>query len=42
VDARANIAVMLRIFAAVEQRDETTERELYQPDVELCWPPSLP
>jgi uncharacterized protein len=37
-----NVATMLRIFTAVEQRDERTMLELCQPDVEFHWPTSLP
>lgn len=42
-----NIQVMLEIFRAIEVRDPNHEnvqrqRELFQPDVEFHWPPSLP
>ncbi len=33
---------MLRLFHAVEQHDEQSALDLYQPDVEFHWPPSLP
>lgn len=37
-----NVEVMLRLFHAVEEHDEQSVRGLYQPDVEFCWPGSLP
>jgi ketosteroid isomerase-like protein len=33
---------VLAVFAAVEQRDEEAFARACQPDVEFCWPPSLP
>jgi ketosteroid isomerase-like protein len=36
-----NIKVMLTLFNAVEQHDERQQLELYQPNVEFHWPPSL-
>jgi thiosulfate dehydrogenase (quinone) large subunit len=36
-----NIKVMLTLFNAVEQHDEQQQLELYQPNVEFHWPPSL-
>jgi ketosteroid isomerase-like protein len=36
-----NIKVVLECFAAVEQRDEKRQRQLFHPDVEFHWPPSL-
>ena len=36
-----NINVMLTLFNAVEQHDEQQQLELYQPNVEFHWPPSL-
>jgi uncharacterized protein len=36
-----NIKVMLTLFNAVEQHDEQRQLELYQPNVEFHWPPSL-
>src|SRR5215469_292838 len=40
--SRKNVEVMLRLFRAVESHDEQSVLSLYQPDVEFCWPPSLP
>jgi len=40
--AQRNVEVMLRLFRAVESHDEQSVFNLYQPDVEFCWPPSLP
>ena len=37
-----SVAIVLEAFQAVEQRDERRLRELYHPDVEFHWPPSLP
>ena len=41
-----NAAAMLQIFSAIEQRDQPLDPQraldLFQPDVEFCWPPSLP
>ena len=37
-----NIETMMKIFKAVEQRDDKSMRELCHPDVEFCWPDSLP
>jgi ketosteroid isomerase-like protein len=34
--------VVLAVFAAVEQRDDAALARACQPDVEFCWPPSLP
>lgn len=36
-----NINVMLTLFNAVEQHNEQQQLELYQPNVEFHWPPSL-
>jgi ketosteroid isomerase-like protein len=36
------IDVVLRVFAAVEQRDEQAFAGLAHPELELHWPPSLP
>jgi ketosteroid isomerase-like protein len=33
---------VLETFRAVEERDLERLLALYHPDVELCWPPSLP
>jgi len=38
----ASTDVVLAVFAAVEQRDEAALARACQPDVEFCWPPSLP
>src|SRR5215469_14777201 len=38
----ASTDVVLAVFAAVEQRDEAALARVCQPDVEFCWPPSLP
>ena len=37
-----NIQTMLKIFAAVEARDEKAMLELCRPEVEFHWPGSLP
>ena len=37
-----NIQTMLRIFEAVEERDDKSMLNLCQQDVEFCWPRSLP
>jgi len=37
-----NINAILDIFSAIERRDVSRELELFQPDVELHWPPPLP
>jgi ketosteroid isomerase-like protein len=34
--------IVLAVFAAVEQRDDRALARVCQPDVEFCWPPSLP
>ena len=36
-----NAQTMLRIFTAVEERDEDTMSELCHPDVQFFWPPCL-
>jgi uncharacterized protein len=36
-----NVQLVLECFAAVELRDEQRQRELFHPDVEFHWPPSL-
>jgi ketosteroid isomerase-like protein len=33
---------ILAVFAAVERRDDAALARACQPDVEFCWPPSLP
>jgi ketosteroid isomerase-like protein len=37
-----NAELMLEIFRAIEQRDEHRLRELFDPGLEMHWPPSLP
>jgi ketosteroid isomerase-like protein len=37
-----NADVVLRSIRAVEQRDPAAVLELFDPDIELYWPPSLP
>jgi ketosteroid isomerase-like protein len=36
------VEAVLAVFAAVEQRDNDALARVCQPDVEFCWPPSLP
>src|SRR5436190_14559167 len=36
------VEAVLDCFAAVEQRDEARQRELFDAGVEFHWPPSLP
>jgi ketosteroid isomerase-like protein len=36
------VEAVLAVFAAVEQRDNDALTRVCQPDVEFCWPPSLP
>lgn len=36
------VETVLAVFAAVEQRDAAALARACQPDVEFCWPPSLP
>ena len=36
-----SIEVVLEAFRAVERRDEARQSELFHPDVEFYWPPSL-
>jgi ketosteroid isomerase-like protein len=38
----ASTDVVMAAFAAVEERDERRLAELYHPEVEFRWPPSLP
>ena len=42
MSARASVAIVLEAFGAVEQRDEKRLLELYHPEVEFHWTPSLP
>ena len=37
-----SVAIVLEAFRAVEQRDEERLQELYDPEVEFHWTPSLP
>lgn len=37
-----SVAIVLEAFRAVEQRDEQRLQELYHPEVEFHWTPSLP
>jgi ketosteroid isomerase-like protein len=37
-----SVGVVLEAFTAVEQRDEERQRDLFHPDAEFHWPPSLP
>jgi ketosteroid isomerase-like protein len=37
-----NAELMLTIFRAIEQRDAQRLRELFDPELEMHWPPSLP
>jgi ketosteroid isomerase-like protein len=39
---KANEALVLDMFRAVEERDVERILEIYHPDVEFVWPPSLP
>jgi ketosteroid isomerase-like protein len=38
----ASVDAVMAVFAAVEQRDDEALARKCQPDVEFCWPPSLP
>ena len=38
----ASTDIVMAAFAAVERRDERRLAELYHPEVEFCWLPSLP
>src|SRR5262249_53404443 len=40
--ANHNAEVMLEIFRAIEQRDAQRLHELFDPGLEMHWPPSLP
>jgi ketosteroid isomerase-like protein len=42
MSASESVAIVLAAFTAVEQRDEQRLFELYHPEVEFHWPPSLP
>lgn len=39
---QGNTKTMLAIFYAIEQRDGSHTPQLFQPDFEIHWPPSLP
>jgi ketosteroid isomerase-like protein len=41
VTCKQNVEVVLACFAAVERRDEERQGELFHPQVEFHWPPSL-
>jgi ketosteroid isomerase-like protein len=41
-NADESVAIVLEAFRAVEERDEERLRELYHPEVEFHWTPSLP
>jgi ketosteroid isomerase-like protein len=42
VSVDVSVAIVLEAFRAVEQRDEQRLQELYDPEVEFHWTPSLP
>jgi ketosteroid isomerase-like protein len=42
MSAKENVELMLQIFSAIERRDAERALELFDPDVEFHWPPSLP
>jgi ketosteroid isomerase-like protein len=42
VSVNESVTIVLEAFCAVEQRDEEHLLELYHPEVEFRWPPSLP
>ena len=37
-----HVAVVLEVFRAIERRDRQRILELFAPDIEFHWPPSLP
>jgi ketosteroid isomerase-like protein len=41
MSSSTSVAVVLECFAAVEQRDEDRQRELFDPAIELHWHPPL-
>jgi ketosteroid isomerase-like protein len=41
-DGTPSVDTVMAVFAAVEQRDDEALARTCQPDVEFCWPPSLP
>src|SRR5262245_53557499 len=42
MSVQANVAVMGEIFGAIERRDQKRVVELFDPEIVLHWPPSLP
>lgn len=42
MDEGENVEIVLDCFAAVEQRDEARQRQLFHAGIEFHWPPSLP
>ena len=42
MNSTASTDIVMAAFAAVERRDECRLAELYHPEVEFHWPPSLP
>jgi hypothetical protein len=42
MNSTASTGIVMAAFAAVERRDERRLVELYHPEVEFRWPPSLP
>jgi uncharacterized protein len=42
MSAKESVEIVLEAFKAVERRDEQRLLELYHPEVEFHWPPSLP
>ena len=42
MNSTASTDIVMAAFAAVERRDERCLAELYHPEVEFHWPPSLP
>src|SRR5262245_20627930 len=42
VSEQENAETMLAVFAAVEHRDARRLRDLFDPEAEFHWPPSLP
>jgi ketosteroid isomerase-like protein len=37
-----SVDTVMAVFTAVEQRDDDALARVCRPDVEFCWPPSLP
>jgi len=40
--ATDNVKTLLEIFESIERRDDSRTSELFDPDFEIHWPPSLP